>query len=967
MGNTERNKKKRVFSGIAVVLAVAVLLGCFLLQAGCGSIPDDPKPTEEPVPTDAPGPTEEPVPTVAPVPTEEPAPTEMPGPPEIVNPVNGGTPEDLNETLRSLSEENGILVPGEDGYVYSDEDGDVTLTVTDPAEVQEALEAVAASGEVEDPSVFTGVIGSTGYIAVSTNGNVVVYITVGDQTVKAETDGKDGKADAKTAKKAASVAASAVTASKVKEPYERGRDDYDHNKAAYYMDAADCLIFYPAQLTKKTAFEDQSVIFSDARSSVSCSARLEFNPYKDIDELGSLIRANPNNTVLAWGDNWVTSEYIRDGMVTFTYVGLGKKYMVTEEICYPRKYSFVYDELRELMSVRFLEDGKWVNGNRKPKPKPEYGAPSYGLQERFYAEFELFLVIPDTLRETVVQGRRIVFHDDHRNSDVTVELFKIPEGEQDNLFSVFHVVAKEGDLFLGDDYIHWHNSNGMFLGAVSGSTAALMRFEGGDAFYAYEAVYDELICQLVDQYFEPQPLSGGNDEPTEGPLEPQPTAGPEETPEPQPTSGPSPEPTEGPLEPQPTAGPQPSPGPAGKKAPQKVEPNKIDKVVEKEVKEKAKEEYPPAPSYGNDPLEYYSDADCRAVNTTLEEFVDCYPSEEEMLLGVILKVLAYNGYIEAEWTDAEGLMLDLADLLEEIDDALFEFRLFGTDTGLPGDLFPYVCEALYMDQIPEYRIRPESDPPAPEWLEDLRENDYYEEEDLDWDEIRRILDQELPMPDFTSPDLDPGLFADGRTVPGGTEEPDGPDEPAEPDGPGGLEPGTHVAGPMSWPEYGVWFSEEEIEEMEEQVGWNYQHYLELAWEEDPAYWDQSAFHHYDDYLLRKEPDFGNTGWFSPYTFGLYETDVPMDGDPVDYVYHMAISEDGIWVLFDPDTGETLDYGILVPDIDGYGDLWYTVTADGEFMTLWEFDTGVLTTSKYGWLSHTMTEEQWEAYERHWDD
>ncbi len=916
----------RFFLALLLILSL-----CLTLFSGCGSEPDEPAPTAQP--------------TAAP----------DPEPREIVNPVNGPSPEDINDTLRNLSE-NGGLAPSEDGYVYTDEEGDVTITVTDPAEVRDALENQPASGEEGAPSVVTGVIGNTEYIAITSDGNVTVYITVGDQTVKAKAETRDGQADAKAVKKAASVAGSVANASKVKEPYERGRDDYDHNKAAYYMDAADCLIFYPAQLTKKTAFEDQSVIFSDARSSVTCSARLEFNPYKDIDELESLMKNTPNNTVLGWGDNWLTSEHIKDGMVTYTYVGFGKKYMVTEEICYPRKYSFVFDELRELMSVRFLEGSKWVNGNRKPRPKPEYGAPAYGLQECFYPEFELFLVIPDTLREMSVQENRITFHDDHRNSDVTLELFEIPESQQDNLFQIFHVVAKDGDIVLGDDYVHWHNSYGMYLGAMSGSTAALMRFEGGDAFTAYEAVYDELICQLVDQFFEPQPLSGGK-KPAQEPLEPQPTGEPEASYEPQPTSGPevTPEPQPS-YEPQPTA----APGkPARKKATPKTEPNKIDEVVEKQVTEKAKEDYPPAPDFGNDPLEYYSDADCRAVNTSLEDYVDLYPLEEEMILSVILKVLAYNGYAEAEWVDAGELMLDLATLMEDIDDALFEFRLFGTDTRLPEDLFPYVCEALYMDWIPDYRVRPESDPPAPEWLEDWRQYEEFREEDLDWDEVRRLLDLDEPIPDPYEAIYEnayPGLYYTDGTWTYDPEEPDDPYDPDWPDGPeepDGPAPGTIDVEAKSWPEYGLYFDEETVRELAEQTESDFFYYLDLAWQENHEYWDNSSIHGYGEIILRDGPDFESIGWFSESRIGIYGTPGPSEWNGYelpDDTYYMAISADGIWAAFDPDTGDVYDYGILIPDKDGY-DLWYTVTSSGEFMTVWEFDYGFLITSKYGSLEY----------------
>ncbi len=917
---TDKTKKKR---GLRRALALFTALICLPgLFAACGSEPDAP-----------------------------PAPTEAPN--VIVNPVNGGTAETLDDALRELSAEDGVLTPADGGYVYTDEDGDVTLTVTDPAEAEAALGSPSAA-EGEDPSIVTGVIGDTEYIAVSSGGTVTVYITAGDRTVKAEAPRKDGKTkgtDAKTVKKTASVASSAVTASRVKEAYARGRDDYDHNKAAYYMELADCLIFYPAQLTKKTAFEDQSVIFSDERSSVTCALRLERNPYRDIDELDSLMRNSPNNTVLAHGDDWMTAESIRDGIVTFTYIGFGKKYMVTAELCYPRKYSFVFDELRELISVRFLEGNKWVNGNRQPKVKPEYGAPSYGLQERFYPEFELFLVIPDTLREMEVQGRRIVFHDDHRDSDVTVELFEIPETERDDLFRIFHVVAKDGDIVLGDDYIHWHNSNGMFLGAMCDSAAALMRFEGGDAFYAYEAVYDELICQIVDQFFESQmtsdPDAGLEAQMTSDPdagLEAQMTTDPDAGLEQQMTTDPdagleqqmTTDPDAG-LEAQRTHG-----DPPAKKAAPKREPNRIDEAVEKKVAEKTREEYPPAPERGNDPLEYYSDADWCAVNTTLENYVDSYIPEERMIADTILKVLRYNGYGEAEDIDAEDLMLALMDLMEEVDDTLFDWGLFGTDARLKADLFPYVCVALDMDEIPEYRNRPETAPPAPEWLKDWRSCEDFREEGLNWDEVRRILDEGEPMPDpyeTIYEDAYPGLyFTDGAWT----------YDPGESGGHEGLTPVTSDIVPRSWPQFGIYFDEEAIRELEDLVSVDYAYYLDLAWQEDPEYWELSDKHYYEDLILGNEPDFDNVGWFSESRLGVYCT--PDSDDPGE-VYWMAVSEDGIWAVFDPDSGEAWDFGILIPDKDGYGDLWYTVNAEGQFMTFWEFDYGYLISSKYGSLEY----------------
>ena len=965
----DKNEKPKKSVGRKLLL---ILLGVFLglvigfvLLMVLVDTDEEPEPSAAPRYTEAPAPTEGPEPAETPEPTEAPEPSAAPAPgeqPDIVTKAaNGETAEDLEKILRELSDEDNLLLDTDDDYVYFS-GRNVAFSATDPTEVRDVLAARSGGGAAGTPSVVTGVVDGVGYIAVSDADKVTVYITAGDQTLKAETDRTDGKktgTDANAAKFAASAASSVVTASKVKEAYARGRDDYDHNQAVYYLSQADCLVFYPAQLTKRTAFEDQSVIFGDARSSASCSVRLEHNPYVDIDELGSLIRNSPNNTVLAWGDDWLTSEYVKDGIVTYSYVGLGKEYMITEELCYPSKYSFVFEELRELMNIRFLEDGKWVNGNRKPKEDPvEHGAPSYGLQECFYSEFDLFLVIPDTLDEQAVDGNCIYFYDNLRNTGVRVELITVPEKDRDDIFAVFPVIAEDGDLTLGEDFVRWHNSSGLYVGAMAGPTAALLRFDGEDAYLCYEAVYSELMCELVEQYYEPQ----GNDYPDEF-LEHQMTELPEEDPEHQPTASPAPTPV-----PTPAPGyPQPEP----KRTPAKAETEKIVRAVEQKVAEKAKADYPAAPAAGADPLEYYTDADFRAVNASLEDFVDAYPSEQEMILDTILKVLAYNGYAEAENKNGDDLMFELADLLLDIDDRLFELDLFGTDFFLPADLFPYVCKLLELDRVPEYRNRPQSAPPAPDWLEEWREYEDFREDGLNWEAVRQYLDQGEPMPDpwdaiygeawpeFYTP-YDPWAeepyfpsFTGFPNYPKEPEYPDGPGYPEDPEDPGEWTPGPYFANPVAWPEYGLYFDEGDVLAAQEQLDQGYRHYAELAREAYPESWGGPGLVQYEDMLLCKEPDFSALGQDVGNLAGEYVVSEPEDHE---VEYHILIAANGVWAACDPDNGSILDYGILFPDTEGV--VWYTVTADGEFMTVWQFDSSYLITGRYGGLDRV--EGAWSA-------
>ena len=978
MDKNEKPKRSIVRKLLLVLLGVVLglVIGFVLLMVLVDTDEAEPEPSAALRYTEAPAPTAGPTPGEAPEPSQAPEPEEKPD--LVAKATNGETAEDLGETLRELCEEDDLLLDSGDSYVYFSGQN-VEFSATDPTEVRDALAARSGDEAAETPSVVTGVVNGAGYIAVSDADKVTIYMTAGDQTLRAETARTDGKrtgTDVKAAKFAASAASSVVTASKVKEAYARGRDDYDHNQAVYYLSQADCLVFYPAQLTKRTAFEDQSIIFRDARSSVACSIRLEHNPYVDIDELGSLIQNSPNNTVLAWGDDWLTSEYVKDGIVTYSYVGLGKEYMITEELCYPSKYSFVFEELRELMNVRFLEDGKWVNGNRKPKEDPaEHGAPSYGLQECFYSEFDLFLVIPDTLDEQAVEGDCIYFFDNLRNTGVQVELFTIPEKDRDDIFSVFSIVAEDGDLTLGENSVRWHNSSGLYVGAMAGPTAALLRFDGEDAFTCYEAVYSELMCELVEQYYETQdtvyPDEDLEHQMTELPdedLEHQMTEIPDEDLEHQATEIPNED-----LEHQPTASPVPTavpdkPQPEPKRAPAAAETERIVRVVEQKVAEQAKEDYPAAPAVGADPLEYYTDADFRAVNASLEAFVDAYPSEEEMILDTILRVLTYNGYVEAGHKTGDDLRFDLADLLLDIDDRLFELDLFGTDCFLPADLFPYVCELLDMDRVPEYRNRPQSAPPAPAWLEEWQEYEDFQEDGLNWEAVRQYLDEGEPMPDpwdaiygyawpefYTPHDarVEEAGYPGVTGFPTDPEEQVDPDPPAEPDGSGEWTPGPYLTTSVSWPEYGLYFDEEAVLAAQEQVDRDYRYYADLAREANPEEWEEPGLHQFGAMLLREGPDFSSLGQDIGYIDGEYEI-----AHPEDYgEYRVIISERGVWAVCDPASGSILDYGILIRAINEYDDMWYTVTADGEFMTVWEFDTSYLVTSKYGGIEHLWTEEE----------
>ena len=482
-------------------------------------------------------------------------------------PVNPALPSDVATAFETLSDLTESFTPEGDGYVYKDEDTEVTLTVVPPETVEKEVGPVSAKTEEKAaPSVVTGKSGNTAYTAVTTPEKTVVYVTAGDQTVRAETK-NEKKEPTKTIQKTASTAVAAMSTTLVKEePYAKGRDDYDHNHAVYFMEAADCLIFYPAQLTQKRCYEDQSVVFSDSRSSATCSVKLENNPYRNIEELESLMRNSPNNTVLSWGKDWLTGETIQNGTITYTYVGFGQKYMVTAQFSYPRKYSFVFDDLRELIRCRFIEGAKWKSESRSPRSRraSDFDASAMGIADLYYPNHDLWLALPDTLDEQEDSADCIVFYDEKNKESARVTFAAVRDGEADNLFDVFDVVAEDRDVMVGEDYIRWRNRNGMYIGTVCGNRAALLEFTGNQSYYTYKALYDDIICHFVLRYEEERPVPNGN----------------------------------------------PKPEPA----------NEIVNIIINIIEEKRKEEEPVVkndPERGNDPLIYHTEADQFAVGLRL--------------------------------------------------------------------------------------------------------------------------------------------------------------------------------------------------------------------------------------------------------------------------------------------------------------------------------------------------------------
>lgn len=187
-----------------------------------------------------------------------------------------------------------------------------------------------------------------------------VLLDDGDKKLKLTLKDTGKKVDA--AKLAGTV--SAITK---KTGYKKNVRDWNENYAVYYIEAAECLLYYPKQLKLVEERENLSLLFKDSRSSATLEVLLDNNTYSSMQEVESLMSFGSNSMCLAIGNDWYTEErYYKQGtrdLTEFSYVGLGKTYQVRANLMYENEYSFVFSKLRSLIKCKFIDDGIWEKTN----------------------------------------------------------------------------------------------------------------------------------------------------------------------------------------------------------------------------------------------------------------------------------------------------------------------------------------------------------------------------------------------------------------------------------------------------------------------------------------------------------------------------------------------------------------------------------------------------------------------------
>lgn len=324
------------------------------------------------------------------------------------------------------------MTDNEDG-TFTYDDGEVSLTFEEisPDEMENDIAEAAAvvqssSDEVKNdtakaPSVLKGEGSGNEWTAVSDDKGEpkTVYVNSGNTTVHVTVNNypKDSGKEY-----AASIAAALVTD---KKPYSEKKEEnkYRTDSSSFYIEEANCLLYYPAQLTSFSKKGD-SYIFSDKKSSASLKVTLSPNNYTSMAEVEGFIKNTENNLVLAYGPNWLTSEIRKSEKVFYGYSGFGSKYIVEAELIYPENACKIYDDLREHIKCCFVGDGIWKSkaaseGYSKDRSTVYSDKFSREIAAYYSKEYSVILLYPELFSQVEKEDGMVIFKDPVTGAQIT--------------------------------------------------------------------------------------------------------------------------------------------------------------------------------------------------------------------------------------------------------------------------------------------------------------------------------------------------------------------------------------------------------------------------------------------------------------------------------------------------------------------------------------------------------------------
>lgn len=319
---------------------------------------------------------------------------------------------------------------GDNTYTYDDGEISLTFEKISADDMESALEEASSAdntADLSDNSVISGSVlhGESGgrewSAVIDADGKPqTVYISAGDTMVSAKVNTSPNNAGAEYTASAAAVLVTDST------PYseDANKIEYRTDSSSFYIEEANCLLYYPAQLT---AFSDtgSGYIFRDEKSSAVLKVTLTPNEYTSMSEVESFIKNSENNQVLAYGANWFTSESKENGRITFDYSGFGSRYIVEAELTYPEKNCNVFGKLQGLIKCCFVGDDIWkstASGEGYSKDKVTAYSDKFSRETAaYYSEKHgVILLYPEIFSQVDKTDEYVFFTDPVTNAEITL-------------------------------------------------------------------------------------------------------------------------------------------------------------------------------------------------------------------------------------------------------------------------------------------------------------------------------------------------------------------------------------------------------------------------------------------------------------------------------------------------------------------------------------------------------------------
>lgn len=316
--------------------------------------------------------------------------------------------DDPDPDSRFVAQIENMTDNGDGTYTYDDGETSLTFEKLSAEDAENAIEEASSDG-----SLLNGESGGRNWTVVTDDeGNPqTVYVTAGDTAVAAKVNKTSKEAGAEYT---ASTAAVLVT------DKNKSRTD----SASFYIEEADCLLYYPAQLT---VFSDKNgkYTFRDDKSDAVLKVTLSKNEYSSMAEVEGFIKNSENSYVLAYGSDWFTSEIREKDKVSFTYSGLGSKYVVDAELTYSEKDKDVFDKLQKLVKCCFVGDGVWKSrasgeGYSKDKTTPYSDKFSRELAAFYSEKYGVILMYPEIFSEIEKTDEYIFLTDPVTGAEITL-------------------------------------------------------------------------------------------------------------------------------------------------------------------------------------------------------------------------------------------------------------------------------------------------------------------------------------------------------------------------------------------------------------------------------------------------------------------------------------------------------------------------------------------------------------------